>query len=392
MPTNAAATGFWTAMPSGSRANNARQGRALLQAVYQNIDATPMNGTRSGVVPTTWDAANLRFSDLLVTVTSGLTMNVAPGSAVAHRSGQGPYEGWLTSAASVTTDPAPASNPRNDLVVMRWYDSTAGDASPDGNPCRIEIITGTPGAVPVDPITANSLGVYTSFPTSGGGVGIPLARAQVSTGGVITLTRLRRSVGVIGATRALLEGDSDTAGSVGDHRYTPSTDTLEVKNSAGNWLPIQVGVTGIVGAQVGYAEITANSATWNSATKVVTNLTTTFPAIAGAVYEVEADLTWACATASNTDELGIGWRLGGAGTVVNTDPIIGPRQTRTHPDGTGLNDLHLYGRFTAVSAGTHCVAVMGWKPTGNTGTSNLYATTASATNISTNVIRVRRVA
>ncbi|MFI9454458.1 hypothetical protein [Amycolatopsis sp. NPDC052450] len=241
MPTNAAATGFWSAMPGGSRANNARQGRALLQGVYQNNDTTPMNGTRSGVVPTTWDAANSRFTDLLVTVTSGLTMSVAPGSAVAHRSGQGPYEGWLLAAASVTCDPAPATNPRNDLIVMRWYDSAVGDTSPDGNPCRIEIITGTPGAVPVDPITANSLGVYTSFPTTGGGIGIPLARAQVSTGGVITLTRLRRSVGVIGATRALMEGDSDTAGNVGDTRYNPATDTFEVRDSAGNWQRVAFG-------------------------------------------------------------------------------------------------------------------------------------------------------
>lgn len=237
MPTNAAATGFWTAQTS----NNARQGRALLQGLYQNIDTTPTNGARSGVVPSTWDTGNLRFSDLLVTVTSGLTMSVAPGVAVAHRNGQGPYEGWLLSAASVTCDPAPASNPRNDIVIMRWYDAAQGDTSPDGNPCRIEIITGTPGAVPVDPITVNSLGVYTSFPTSGGGIGIPLARAQVSTGGVITLTRLRRSVGVIGATRALMEGDSDNNGSVGGTRYNPGTDKLEIRNSAGTWNPIPVG-------------------------------------------------------------------------------------------------------------------------------------------------------
>ncbi|MET8848045.1 hypothetical protein [Amycolatopsis sp. NPDC004625] len=238
MPTNAAATGFWTAQ----NRNNARQGRALIQAIYQNNDTTPLNGTRSGVVPTTWDVANLRFTDLAVTVTSGLTMSVAPGTAVAFRTGQGPYEGWLTSAASVTCDAAPGSNPRNDIVVMRWYDSAQGDTSPDGNPCRIEIITGTPGAVPVDPITVNSLGVYTSFPTSGGGIGIPLARAQVSTGGVITLTRLRRSVGVIGSTRALMEGDSDTAGKVGDTRYNPTTDLYEVLKSDGTWQKLRYGV------------------------------------------------------------------------------------------------------------------------------------------------------
>ncbi|HEY3482429.1 MAG TPA: hypothetical protein VGL02_26340, partial [Streptomyces sp.] len=239
MPTNAAATGFWTSQ----QRNNARQGRALLQGLYANNDATPMNGTRSGVIPTTWDAVAGRFTDLQVTVTAGLTMSVAPGAAVAHRSGQGPYEGWLLSAASITTDPAPATNPRNDIVVMRWYDSAPGigDVSPDGNPCRIEIIPGTPGAVPVDPITVNALGVYTSFPTAGGGIGIPLARAQVSTAGVITLTRLRRSAGVVGAMRALLEGDSDNAGSPGDHRYNPATDVFEVKRSDGNWYPVKVG-------------------------------------------------------------------------------------------------------------------------------------------------------
>ena len=81
MPTNAAGTGFWSAMPSGARYNNARQGRALLQGIYSNNDATPLNGTRSGVLPTTWDVANLRFTDMLVTVTSGLTMSIEIGRA-----------------------------------------------------------------------------------------------------------------------------------------------------------------------------------------------------------------------------------------------------------------------------------------------------------------------
>ncbi|MEV6648055.1 hypothetical protein [Amycolatopsis sp. NPDC051371] len=288
MPTNAAATGFWTAQTR----NNARQGRALLQAVYQNNDATPMNGVRSGVIPTTWDAANTRFTDLLVTVTSGLTMGVAPGSAMAHRSGQGPYEGWLAAAGSVTCDPAPVTNPRNDIVVMRWYDSTQGDTSPDGNPCRLEVITGTPGAVPVDPITVNGLGVYTSFPTTGGGIGIPLARAQVSTGGVITLTRLRRSVGVIGATRALLEGDSDTAGNVADTRYNPATDIWEVRDSTGTWRQIvtNVGTTDKVArGRVGRG---ASSTDQNVGTNEGIVVSCTFTAVSGRWYKFTADLEY----------------------------------------------------------------------------------------------------
>ncbi|MEU0531974.1 hypothetical protein [Amycolatopsis tolypomycina] len=238
MPTNAAATGFWTAMPSGSRVNNARQGRALLQAIYANNDATPLNGVRSGVVVTTGLTV---MSDLLVQVTAGLTMSVAPGIGIAHRSGQGPYQGWLLSSASITCDAAPVSSARNDIVVMRWYDSSQGDTSPTGDPCRIEIITGTPGAG--DPVTWNSLGVITSFPASapGGGIGIPLARAQVSTTGVITLTRLRKSVGIPGATRVLLEGDSDSSGRVGDQRYNPATDVYEVKSSDGTWQKIRYG-------------------------------------------------------------------------------------------------------------------------------------------------------
>lgn len=145
------------------------------------------------------------------------------------------------------------------------------------------------------------------------------------------------------------------------------------------------------GTQVGYAEFSANSASWNSATKVVTNVKTTFTAIAGAVYEVEADCTWQCANANNNTAFAFAWRLGGSGSVVNTDPIVGPRQQRSHPQGTGLNAVHLYGRITAASSGTHEVAIVGWMPTGDTGATNLFGTN-SGSNVTTNIIRVKRVA
>lgn len=346
MPTNAAATGFWSAQTR----NNARQGRALLQAIYQNNDTTPMNGVRSGVVPTTWDVANLRFTDLLVTVTSGLTMSVAPGSAVAHRSGQGAYEGWLTSAASVTCDAAPASNPRNDIVIMRWYDSALSDTSPDGNPCRIEIITGTPGAVPADPITVNSLGVYTSFPTSGGGIGIPLARAQVSTGGVITLTRLRRSVGVIGGTRALLEGDSDTAGKVGDTRYNPATDLYEVLKSDGTWQKLRYGADiggewranaaqsltngGAVRLSFPTAVVPGNGITFNG--------TNTWTIGSDGVYSIYAQARKTVAAAQDAMHI--------AGTTYSDAALILPGTSTT-----GYGDVHVSGSVY-LTAGTQVCA------------------------------------
>lgn len=225
------ADGLWTS----NLKNNARQGRAMLQAFLENADATPMNGTRSGVIVTTGAAA-----DLLPFGVAGLSVSINPGTGVAHKAGQGPLMGWLTSVKTVTTTNAPASNPRNDLIVMRMYDLAAGDISPDGEPCRIEVITGTPAASPTDPIAVNALGVYTGIPAQAGlgtgGIAIPIARAQVSTGGVITLSDLRRSAGVVGGPRYMLPADAgSTDGRTGQLRYTPTTDLLEIKDSAGNW-------------------------------------------------------------------------------------------------------------------------------------------------------------
>src|SRR3954468_14618689 len=121
--TNAAATGSWTIQTR----NNARQGRALLQTMFEAVNSgganpVPLTSMRSGVICTS-DFGTDVF-DLRVTVTSGLSMSVKPGSAVINRSGTGPYLGWLLpGAVTVTCDTAPASNPRNDLVVMRIYDS-----------------------------------------------------------------------------------------------------------------------------------------------------------------------------------------------------------------------------------------------------------------------------
>ncbi|MGW4129500.1 hypothetical protein [Amycolatopsis japonica] len=231
MPTNAAATGFWTAQ----NRNNARQGRALLQSIFLGASSisSPLASMRSGVVCTTADATNIY--DLRVTVTSGLSMSVASGAAVVGRPGTGPYLGWLLpGAVTVTCDPAPVSNPRNDLVVMRVYDAAQGDTVPGTGPCQIEIITGTPGAVPVDPPTTG---------LAGGGAVLVLARAQVSTAGVITLTDLRRSTGLLGAVRPMLPGDLSGDGSScqGDMRWNPALGLLEWYSMAGGWQRIASG-------------------------------------------------------------------------------------------------------------------------------------------------------
>ncbi|MFF4600549.1 hypothetical protein [Amycolatopsis sp. NPDC001319] len=216
---NADGDGFWSAMPNGSRVNNARQGRALVQSLFLGgTTTTPLAAVRSGVIPTVSDGT---FAyDGRVTVQSGRTLNVNPVAAVIGRSGQGGYLAWtLPPAKTVTCDTPPATNPRNDIVVARAYDTTLSDVIQGGGviPLRHEIITGTPGAVPVDPVSWDSLGLITSFPGAGGGVGIPLARAQVSTSGTVTITDLRRSTGLLGGVRVLLPGDS-----LSDPSFMPS--------------------------------------------------------------------------------------------------------------------------------------------------------------------------
>ncbi|MFB9924879.1 hypothetical protein ACFORO_25925 [Amycolatopsis halotolerans] len=217
---NADADGTWSAMPNGNRVNNARQGRALIQSLFLGGSTTsPLSAVRSGVISTASDGT--QAYDLRVTVQSGRTLLVQPGSAIIGRSGQGGYLSWeLPAARSVTCDTPPASNPRNDIVVFRNYDTLQGDTIPasGGIPARIEIITGTPGAVPVDPVTWDGLGLISSWPAaaSGGGTGIPLARARVATDGTVTLTDIRRSTAPIGGVRVLLPGDSLT-----DPSYMP---------------------------------------------------------------------------------------------------------------------------------------------------------------------------
>lgn len=253
MPTNAAATGFWTAQ----NRNNALQGRTLLQGLYLATNTggsnpVPLSSNRTGVLCTSDFGANI--FDLRVTVTSGLTMSVKPGTAVIDRPGVGPYEGWLRpGAVSVTCDPAPASNPRNDIVVMRVYDVAQGDTVPPSGPVQIEIVTGTPGAVPVDPV--NVVGAITAWPTGVGGVGIALARAQVSTAGVITLTDVRRSTGLLGAVRPMLPGDLSADGSncQGDLRWNPVSKTVEVYNDSGGWQQVKTS------RDSAYLEVRANA-------------------------------------------------------------------------------------------------------------------------------------
>lgn len=226
------ADGLWTSMP---RSNNARQGRSLMQTFLANFSSSPMAGVRSGVMPT---SGLTGCNDLAAGNAGGLSVSVAAGSGVCHKPGQGPMVGWLLSSKTVTLTDAPASNPRNDIVIMRFYDLANGDVSPDGQPCRIEAITGTPNAVPVDPVAADGIGVISAVPAQAGlgtgGVAIPLARCQVSTGGAVTITDIRRATSLVGGPMMLLPGETGaTATRSGELAWSPTSGLLTVSDTAG---------------------------------------------------------------------------------------------------------------------------------------------------------------
>jgi hypothetical protein len=327
---NVAALGVWTAQSK----NNARQGRALLQALFQNIDSTPLNGVRSGVISTVGSSS---IADGLVSFVAGQQLAVQPFSGIAHRTGQGPYLGWLASVANPSVDTPPASNPRNDIVIARFYDAAQGDTVPGAgaNPMQIEIVTGTPAASPTDPVTMNTLGVITSGMGAGGGIGIPLARAQVSTGGTITITDLRRSAGVAGSVRRLLPGDSDSLGARGDLRM--NSNVLEAYSTAGVWTPIADASGVYPRGTVGYTALLSGTSV-TATSEVIQPETCTASVVSGRRYRVnhvrnEANGTGApiltkryrvasgasVTTGGTLIDTAVSSTLGGAYTTVNVD-------------------------------------------------------------------------
>jgi len=112
---------------------------------------------------------------------------------------------------------------------------------------------------------------------------------------------------------------------------------------------------------------TTDSSTWNSSTKVLTNLTGTFSAINGAKYKIEADATLAVTVANGYGTLGVVYKNGGA--AIATDTLAGSKTTRLDTVGA-VYGLHVVGTFTATATATYGIAVIGWDALG-TATVNL---------------------
>lgn len=124
-----------------------------------------------------------------------------------------------------------------------------------------------------------------------------------------------------------------------------------------------------IGEMVADVSGTSDSSTWNSATKVLTNMVAAFTApSSGIKYVVHGLMNWSCAAASDQIALGLVWKQG---TVAATDTLFAASAPRSHPDATGFNCTPVYGTFTTLASGSHEVGVIGWMPTGDTGVTKL---------------------
>lgn len=88
-------------------------------------------------------------SPLLVQAQSTPAMSVRVNTGWAKRSN---YLAQSDAVENVTVPAANASNPRIDLIVMRWRDTESGDSE---SSAKVELVQGTPAAVPQTPSLTN---------------------------------------------------------------------------------------------------------------------------------------------------------------------------------------------------------------------------------------------
>jgi hypothetical protein len=181
--------------------NNRRQiRRGLIGALLAPGSAELV--VRDGVLPRMWGsgAEGLKYTSLSLLQGGSPGQFVVPylGNAVISRSGEGPIIYTQRSSPNIPLDPADASNPRYDLVYLRYYDTALSDVL---HGVKWGVVKGDAGATPSIP---------TAPAPAGGGVlaiGAVLRPANVNTVTNANITDLRKSAAVLGTTRHLLPGD-----------------------------------------------------------------------------------------------------------------------------------------------------------------------------------------
>lgn len=177
--------------------NTSLNGRHVIGTFFQQATAQTASRVqwRDGVIPTIYSNTNIR--DMITGQNSPLGMSVLvhPGTSIITRTGQGPYLCPNSAVRTVPLDAADVTNPRIDLIVHQVTDTAIGDGS---SQAVVRAITGTPAGSPTVPAT----------PTGA----IPLARVAVAANATqvvsANITWVRKSGGILGAVRHLLEGDA----------------------------------------------------------------------------------------------------------------------------------------------------------------------------------------
>lgn len=204
--------------------NNALNGRYHMGAVLPHLaGAAPLSGWRDGVVTTSNFGGSLNLPrDLQVVPTVGpsMSLTVQPGHAINSRSANAMYLSYLATAGNVTLDAAPGLNPRRDLIYGVVYDAAQGDIMPSSPALttpggfRVEVRTGTPGAVPVLPALNPG-----EIPLANVLVGVGVANIVAG-----NITDIRKSAYTPGGARVMLPGDlaADPGAVSGELRFTPN--------------------------------------------------------------------------------------------------------------------------------------------------------------------------
>lgn len=111
-----------------------------------------------------------------------------------------------------------------------------------------------------------------------------------------------------------------------------------------------------IGKMVLDVTATSDSSTWNTSTKVLTNLTGSFTATAGGKYEARVK-TNVVGLAATYATIGLVYKQGGAAVATDTQMDGSTSRIET---GTATYTLTGIGTFTAGVAGTYGIAVVGW--------------------------------
>lgn len=183
-------------------AANYRQG--FIGAFLAASPGGPMSW-RGGVIPTTWDAtigtgAHRDLMGIPTTPTNNAHVQVYGGNCCVVRTGAsaGPYLVSFNTVTDLIFDPADPSNPRIDVAAVRLID-TAIDGAGAQQGGYMYVINGTASGSPVVPtIPADYIGLFKVLR--------PANDSVIGTGHG-TITSIRKSTGVVGGVRPLLEGD-----------------------------------------------------------------------------------------------------------------------------------------------------------------------------------------